>query len=78
MSGNDVANNILSGLDPLIALFRELVTTQFLSHPIGFLDCIIFAMAPLGIITAMSAAIRVGHSVSKNSHRTRQGESWHY
>ncbi|KAF8244297.1 ankyrin [Wilcoxina mikolae CBS 423.85] len=63
MPGNDFANNILSDLGPLIALFGERVTTQFLSHSIGFLDCIIFAMVPLGIITAMSAAIRVSHSL---------------
>ncbi|KAF8543771.1 hypothetical protein BDD12DRAFT_928011 [Trichophaea hybrida] len=63
MPKNDFANSILSDLGPLISLFGERVTTQFLSHSIGFLDCIIFAMVPLGIITAMSAAIRVNHSL---------------
>lgn len=33
---------------------------QFLSQSAGWADCIIFAMAPLGIITAIVSAIRVG------------------
>jgi len=33
---------------------------QFLSQAIGLADCIILAMAPLGIITIIVSAIRVG------------------
>jgi len=43
----------------LLALFGEQVAKQFMSQSMGWLDNIIFAMAPLGIITAMISAIRV-------------------
>ena len=36
------------------------VTKQFMSQSLGWADNIIFAMAPLGIITAVVGAIRVG------------------
>ena len=44
----------------IIALFGERVTTQFLSQILGWADCIALAMAPLGIITILVGAIRVG------------------
>ncbi|EQB55518.1 hypothetical protein CGLO_04561 [Colletotrichum gloeosporioides Cg-14] len=46
-------------LSPLLALFGEQVTKQFLSESISMLDNFIFAMAPLGIVTAVVSAIRV-------------------
>jgi hypothetical protein len=44
----------------VIALFGEQFAKQFMSESLGWLDNIIFAMAPLGIITAIVGAIRVG------------------
>ena len=44
----------------LLALFGERVTMQFMSQSTGWADNIILAMAPLGIITAIIGAIRVG------------------
>jgi hypothetical protein len=58
--GDAFSNNLFSDLAPLIALFGEQVSKQFISNSIGFTDNIIFAMAPLGIITAVVSAIRVG------------------
>lgn len=43
----------------LLALFGERVTMQFMSQSTGWADNVIFAMAPLGIITAIIGAIRV-------------------
>jgi ankyrin repeat protein len=43
----------------LITLFGERLTTQFLSESISLLDNFIFALAPLGILTAAVSAIRV-------------------
>jgi hypothetical protein len=43
-----------------LSLFGEQVTKQFLSQSMGWADNIIFAMAPLGIITAVISAIRCG------------------
>lgn len=33
---------------------------QYMSQAVGWADCVVLAMAPLGIITAIVAAIRVG------------------
>jgi hypothetical protein len=58
--GDEFSNNLFSDLAPLLALFGEAVAKQFMSESLGWSDNIIFAMAPLGIITAMVGAIRVG------------------
>ncbi|KAF7885987.1 uncharacterized protein EAF02_004496 [Botrytis sinoallii] len=58
--GTDVTNNLFSDLGPLLALFGETFAQQFLRESFTWLDHIIFAMAPLGIITAIIGAIRVG------------------
>ncbi|KAH6635904.1 hypothetical protein F5144DRAFT_472663, partial [Chaetomium tenue] len=56
---SDFTNNFATDIAPLIALFGEQVTKQFLSESTGILDNIIFGMAPLGILTAVVSAIRV-------------------
>ncbi|KAL2691305.1 hypothetical protein Neosp_001686 [[Neocosmospora] mangrovei] len=56
----DFVNDLYSDLAPLLALFGERVTMQFISQALGIADCIALAMAPLGIITIMVSAIRVG------------------
>ncbi|KAK2796930.1 hypothetical protein FQN50_009389 [Emmonsiellopsis sp. PD_5] len=58
--GEDFSNNLFTDLAPLLALFGEKFTMQFMSQSMGWADNIILAMAPLGIITAVVAAIRVG------------------
>ncbi|KAH7318070.1 hypothetical protein B0I35DRAFT_478607 [Stachybotrys elegans] len=58
--GDDFSNNLFSDLAPLLALFGERVTMQFMSQSMGWADNFILAMAPLGIITAVVSAIRVG------------------
>ncbi|KAI5787304.1 hypothetical protein EDC01DRAFT_617690 [Geopyxis carbonaria] len=59
-AGGDFSNNLFSDLAPLLALFGEQFAKQFMSQSMGWLDHVIFAMAPLGILTAIVAAIRVG------------------
>lgn len=59
-SGDEFSNNLFSDLAPLLALFGEQVAKQFMSESLGMSDSIIFACAPLGIITAVVGAIRVG------------------
>jgi hypothetical protein len=44
----------------LIALFGDQVAKQYLSQNLGFLENVIFACAPLGILAAVTSAIRVG------------------
>lgn len=71
----DFANNLGSDLAPLLALFGEQVTRQYLSESYSLLDSFIFALAPLGIITAMVAAVRVGGSANFRSLIGRATES---
>ncbi|KAK3996578.1 hypothetical protein QBC44DRAFT_231340 [Cladorrhinum sp. PSN332] len=59
-AGDDFANNLFTDLAPLLALFGERVTMQFMSQSTGWADNIVLAMAPLGIVTAIVGAIRVG------------------
>ncbi|KAH8751843.1 hypothetical protein F5882DRAFT_454445 [Hyaloscypha sp. PMI_1271] len=56
---NDFSNNLATDIGPLIALFGEKITAQYISESISFLDYFIFAMAPMGIVTAITSAIRV-------------------
>jgi ankyrin repeat protein len=59
---SDFSNNLATDVGPLLVLFGEAMTKQFLSESISFLDYFIFAMAPIGIITAVVSTIRVcGH-----------------
>jgi len=60
---SDFSNNLATDLGPLLILFGEAITRQYLSESTTFLDYFIFAMAPIGILTAIISAIRVcGHS----------------
>jgi len=63
----DFSDNLVTDLAPLLTLFGEQVTKQFLSESVGFLDNVIFALAPLGILTAVVSAIRLyGHASLKS------------
>jgi hypothetical protein len=57
---NIFANNAASDLGPLITLFGDNVTTQFLKSSFTVFDSILFAMVPIGIISAITSVIRVG------------------
>lgn len=61
---DDFSNNLATDLAPLLSLFGEKVTMQYLSESITVLDYFIFAMAPMGILTALVSAIRVCGSPS--------------
>jgi hypothetical protein len=57
---DEFSNNLFSDLAPLLTLFGEQVTKQFLSMSMGWLDDVLLAMGPLGIMTVIVSAIRVG------------------
>jgi hypothetical protein len=59
-AGEDFSNNLLSDLAPILALFGENVAQQYMSQSMSWVEDLIFAVAPLGVITAMVGAIRVG------------------
>lgn len=52
-------NNLFINIAPILALFGEQVTKQFMSESVGWVDNLMFATAPVGIITAVVSAIRV-------------------
>ncbi|KAI0848150.1 putative ankyrin repeat protein [Daldinia vernicosa] len=56
---DDFSNNLATDLAPLISLFGENPTKQYLSECLTILDIVIFSMAPIGVITAVVSAIRV-------------------
>lgn len=58
--GEEFSNNLFSDLAPLLTLFGEQVTKQFISQSMGWTDHILLSMAPIGIITIVVSAIRVG------------------
>ncbi|KAL4948624.1 hypothetical protein BDW69DRAFT_176101 [Aspergillus filifer] len=55
----DFANNFATDLAPLVALFGERLTKQFLAESTSSLDNFIFALCPLGILTAVVSLIRI-------------------
>ncbi|KAJ4366109.1 hypothetical protein N0V83_007744 [Neocucurbitaria cava] len=57
--GESFSNNLLSDLAPLLTLFGEQVTKQFLSLSMGWADNILIALGPLGIMTILVSTIRV-------------------
>jgi hypothetical protein len=57
-------NNFATDLAPLVVLFGEQATKQFLSESTGILDPIIFGVAPIGILTAVVSVIRLLGSAS--------------
>jgi ankyrin repeat protein len=56
---DDFSNNLATDLAPFLSLFGEQITKQYLSESITTTDYFIFAMAPMGILTAVVSAIRV-------------------
>jgi hypothetical protein len=59
ISVEDFSNNLVTDLGPLLALFGDTMTTQYLSESTTIPDYIIFAVAPIGILTAVFSVIRV-------------------
>ncbi|KAL2692498.1 hypothetical protein Neosp_002908 [[Neocosmospora] mangrovei] len=60
---SDFSNDLATDLAPLLTLFGDAITKQYLSESTSFLDYLIFAMGPIGVLTAMVSTIRVcGHS----------------
>ena len=57
---SNIAKGLFTDLGPLLALFGDEVIKQFLSTSLGFGDDLLLAIAPIGIITILVSAIRVG------------------
>ncbi|KAM0550207.1 hypothetical protein ACHAPJ_009055 [Fusarium lateritium] len=61
---DDFSNNLATDLAPILSLFGEQITKQYLSESIYKTDYFIFALAPIGILTAVVSTIRVCGSPS--------------
>jgi len=74
---DDFSNNLATDIGPLLALFGDDVTKQFLSESTLFIDYLIFALAPIGIMTAIVSAIRVCGDPSLRAFigRSREGDA---
>ena len=58
--GGSIADYLPNELAPLLTLFGEQVTKQFLSLCVGWPDIILLSMGPIGVITIIVSTIRVG------------------
>ncbi|KAL9078185.1 MAG: hypothetical protein Q9157_002908 [Trypethelium eluteriae] len=59
-------SSLFTDLSPLLTLFGDEVTKQFLSTSMGWADCLLISTAPLGIVTIIVSAIRIsGHPLLK-------------
>ncbi|KAJ5119743.1 hypothetical protein N7448_010412 [Penicillium atrosanguineum] len=72
---DDFTNNLATDLAPLITLFGERLTKQFLSESISLVDNVIFALSPLGVLTTVVSLIRVcgGSSLRAFVGRAQEG-----
>ncbi|KAJ6111771.1 hypothetical protein N7523_007832 [Penicillium sp. IBT 18751x] len=72
---DDFTNNLATDLAPLITLFGERLTKQFLSESISLIDNLIFALSPLGVLTTVVSVIRVcgGSSLKAFIGRAQEG-----
>ncbi|KAI2820682.1 hypothetical protein CBS115989_3518 [Aspergillus niger] len=61
---DDFADDLATDLAPLISLFGERLSKQFLSESTSILDNFLFSVAPLGILTAVVSVIRVSGNSS--------------
>ncbi|KPM36355.1 hypothetical protein AK830_g10197 [Neonectria ditissima] len=73
---DDFSNNLATDLGPLLTLFGDAMTKQYLSESTSSLDYLIFAMAPIGVLTAIVSTIRLcGHtSLRAFIGRSQEGE----
>ena len=53
-------NSAFFDLAPLLTLFGDVITKQFLSTSTGMADTILLGIAPIGIMTVIVSSIRVG------------------
>lgn len=60
VDNSNFANNAFTDFAPLLTLFGEEITKQFLSTSVGWADNILLGIAPIGIMTVIISAIRIG------------------
>jgi hypothetical protein len=76
---SDLSNDLATDLGPLLALFGDAITKQYLSESTSLFDYIIFALAPIGLMTAVVSVIRVcgGTWLRSFIGRAQEGDARH-
>ena len=59
---DNFAKHAFSDFAPLLTLFGDEVTKQFLATSMGLVDAVLLGVAPIGIMTIIVSSIRVGGS----------------
>jgi hypothetical protein len=59
VNAGNLANGLFTDFAPLLQLFGDEVTKQFLATSMGVGDDILLSVAPIGIITIIVCAIRI-------------------
>ncbi|KAF4844936.1 Ankyrin-2 [Colletotrichum siamense] len=74
---SDFTNDLFTDLGPLLALFGEQMTKQYISESTTFYDYFIFGMGPIGIITTIVSTIRLCGPTSLRAFigRSQEGNS---
>jgi len=57
--GQEFAANFLTDLAPLLILFGDQVVRQYMAQSQDWPDHLIFAMGPLGVVAALTGAVRI-------------------
>jgi len=60
VDNQNFANNVFSDFAPLLTLFGDEITKQFLSTSTEWADNILLGTAPIGIMTVIICTIRIG------------------
>ena len=53
------ANNAFTDFAPLLTLFGDEVTKQYLATSMGVADAVMLGIAPIGIMTILVSAVRI-------------------
>ncbi|KAH0421281.1 ankyrin repeat domain-containing protein 28 [Colletotrichum camelliae] len=74
---SDFTNDLFTDLGPLLALFGEQMTKQYISESTTYYDYFIFGMGPIGVITTIVSTIRLCGPASLRAFigRSQEGNS---
>ncbi|KAF4924056.1 hypothetical protein CGCVW01_v004329 [Colletotrichum viniferum] len=74
---SDFTNDLFTDLGPLLALFGEQMTKQYISESTTYYDYFMFGMGPIGVITTIVSTIRLCGPASLRAFigRSQEGNS---
>ncbi|PMD64276.1 uncharacterized protein K444DRAFT_714174 [Hyaloscypha bicolor E] len=75
VDNQNFANNLFTDIAPLLVLFGDETTKQFLSTSMGWADNMLLAICPIGIMTIIISAIRISGNTFLKSVISRARDS---